>query len=104
MDGQSPRVYSLAFPSSRLSPLSERLKQAIRRAWQLGERLYRKGILHVNRPQFSQPIIFEKLSAAKNLQAAGGDQEPPNPNPHPKIYRIPPGLFFGILPSQRRGR
>ena len=30
MDGQSPRVSSLAFPSSRLSPLSERLGQAKR--------------------------------------------------------------------------
>ena len=29
MDGQSPLVFSLAFPSSRLSPLSERLQQAI---------------------------------------------------------------------------
>ena len=28
MDGRSPRVFSLAFPSSRLSSLSERLEQA----------------------------------------------------------------------------
>lgn len=60
--------------------LSERLKQAIVELGSSLERLYRKGILPVNRPQFS-----------KNLQAAGGDQEPPNPNPHPKMYRIPPG-------------